>query len=151
MINKQKAPRFSTRGIGISLNPIIEQNFYDQDTTTPPKYKPETLQRLADLDLEAFVKDLIVDAMSHALPGQWERRAQVLEWARPQPSDYIGLATSEEIAAQDKRLTKAAAACRLHAAMLRGDDLLSPEYAQDILIYQGMSLGQPLQAIKEVA
>lgn len=78
---------------------------------------------LAGLDLAAHTNDLLVDAISSALPGQWEARARIFEDCRPKPGDYLG---SDPSAAQrvDRRCARSAAACRLHAALLRGDDIL---------------------------
>ena len=85
---------------------------------------------LAGLDLGSHVGDLVRDAISTALPAQWEARARVFEDCRPRPGDYLGL---DPGAAQriDRRCAVSAAQCRLHAAVLRGDDILDPEHAAD--------------------
>ena len=86
---------------------------------------------LAGLDLAAHTNDLLVDAIGSALPAQWEARARVFEDCRPRPGDYLG-ADPRAAAGVDARCARSAAACRLHAAMLRGDDLLDAHHAGDL-------------------
>lgn len=78
---------------------------------------------LAGLDLGSHVGDLVRDAISTALPAQWEARARVFEDCRPRPGDYLGR-DPQAAARVDARCARSAAACRLHAALLRGDDIL---------------------------
>jgi len=78
---------------------------------------------LAGLNLAAHTNDLLADAIGSALPGQWEARARVFESCRPKPGDFLGSDPSAA-ARIDARCARSAAACRLHAAVLRGDDLL---------------------------
>lgn len=142
MNTNAKAPR-TTTGSQESYTPSIEQAFdYEQTRERyipQPRFMPEVVQTLESIDLEAFTKDLISDAIASALPRQWEKRAQVFEWARPRPDDFNGQASEFEIAKRDKDLAATAAACRLHAAMLRGDDLLSPRFSSDIQTYLGIT------------
>jgi hypothetical protein len=86
---------------------------------------------LAGLDLGSHVGDLVRDAIGSALPAQWEARARVFETCRPRPGDYLG---TDPGAAQriDHRCAVSAAQCRLHAALLRGDDLLDVRHAGDL-------------------
>ncbi|MEA5053738.1 MAG: hypothetical protein VB093_09900 [Propionicimonas sp.] len=86
---------------------------------------------LAGLDLGAHVGDLVRDAIGSALPTQWEARARVFEDCRPKPDDFLGSDPSAA-ARVDARCARSAAACRLHAAMLRGDDLLDDHHADDL-------------------
>ena len=86
---------------------------------------------LAGLDLGAHRDGLIADAISSALPGQWEARARILEDCRPRPGDFLGSDPSAA-ARIDARCARSAAACRLHAALLRGDDLLGLEHRDDL-------------------
>lgn len=88
---------------------------------------------LAGLDLGAHRDDLVADAIGSALPAQWEARARVFEDCRPRPGDYLG---TDPTAAQriDRRCAVSAAQCRLHAAVLRGDDILDPEHAADLAL-----------------
>ena len=86
---------------------------------------------LAGLDLAAHTNDLLADAIGSALPAQWEARARIFEDGRPKPGDYLG--TDPGAAQQvDRRCARSAAACRLHAALLRGDDLLDSEHHDDL-------------------
>lgn len=94
---------------------------------------------LEGLDLEDMLKRLIQDAVGVALPAQWQRRAEVFEHARPRPGDYFGQATEADLEALDRRNALTAAQCRLHAALLRGDDLLSDELAADVSLVCGVN------------
>jgi len=92
---------------------------------TATLFSPQAQVRraLAGLDLGSHVGDLVRDAIGSALPAQWEARARVFEDCRPRPGDYLG---TDPGAAQrvDRRCARSAAACRLQAALLRGDDIL---------------------------
>ena len=100
---------------------------------TATLFSPQAQVRraLAGLDLAAHRDGLIADAISSALPGQWEARARIFEDCRPRPGDYLG---TDPGAAQriDHRCAVSAAQCRLHAALLRGDDLLDVRHAGDL-------------------
>ena len=91
-----------------------------------------TRNALEELDLSGMVRRLLQDAFTAAIPGQWERRARVFESCRPRPGDYTGAATRDELDALDHRNAVSAAQCRMHAAMLRGDDLLGLEHRDDL-------------------
>ncbi len=93
-----------------------------------------TRNALEELDLSGMVRRLLQDAFTAAIPGQWERRARVFESCRPRPGDYTGAATRGDLAVLDRRNAVIAAQCRLHAAMLRGDDLLDEHYAADVAL-----------------
>ena len=99
-----------------------------------------TRNALEELDLSGMVRRLLQDAFTAAIPGQWERRARVFESCRPRPGDYTGAATRAELDALDRRNAVSAAQCRMHAAMLRGDDLTSPEHAADVALLAGVTL-----------
>ena len=94
---------------------------------------------LEGIDLEQAARRLIREAIAEALPTQWERRARVFESCRPRPGDYTGAATRDDLAALDHRNAVSAAQCRMHAAMLRGDDLTSPEHAADVALLAGVT------------
>ena len=100
-------------------------------TTTLFSPQAQVRHALAGLNLGAHVDDLVADAIGSALPAQWEARARVFEDCRPKPGDYLG---SDPSAAQrvDRRCARSAAACRLHAALLRGDDILEAHYRDDL-------------------
>ena len=100
-------------------------------TTTLFSAQAQVRHALAGLNLGAHVDDLVADAIGSALPAQWEARARIFEDCRPKPGDYLG---SDPSAAQrvDRRCARSAAACRLHAALLRGDDLLDADHAGDL-------------------
>lgn len=95
-------------------------------------------QRIARRALEAgadplaILRGAVLEAIASALPSQWDRRAEVLEAARPRPGDYFGKATLADLDARDRRLAADAARCRLHAAALRGDDLTDGRHAADV-------------------
>lgn len=92
---------------------------------------------LEGIDLEQAARRLIREAIAEALPTQWERRAGVLESCRPRPGDFHGSASDADLAALDQRNSVSAAQCRLHAALLRGDDLLDPRHAADVALVIG--------------
>jgi hypothetical protein len=100
---------------------------------TATLFSPQAQVRraLAGLDLGSHVGDLVRDAIGSALPAQWEARARVFEDCRPRPGDYLGR-DPQAAAGVDARCARSAAACRLHAAMLRGDDLLGSEHHDDL-------------------
>ena len=102
---------------------------------TATLFSPQAQVRraLAGLDLGAHRDDLVADAISTVLPAQWKQRGRIFEDCRPRPGDYLGL---DPGAAQriDRRCAVSAAQCRLHAAVLRGDDILDPEHAADLAL-----------------
>lgn len=67
--------------------------------------------------LAHFQARVIQDALAAALAATWERRAAAFDAARPRPGDFTGLATPEDLAAQDQRLAAIASACRARAAV----------------------------------
>ncbi len=99
-----------------------------------------TRNALEELDLSGMVRRLLQDAFTAAIPGQWERRARVFESCRPRPGDYTGAATRGDLAVLDRRNALIAAQCRLHAAMLRGDDLLDERHAADVALVDSMAV-----------
>lgn len=94
-----------------------------------------TRNAIADIDLEPMARRLLAEAFTSAIPGQWEARARVFESCRPKRGDYFGRATRAQVAAQDQRMAELAAACRLHAALLRGDDLNKFTHLLDVATY----------------
>ena len=91
-------------------------------TATLFSAQAQVRRALAGLDLAAHTNDLLADAIGSALPGQWEARARTFEGCRPKPGDYLG-SDPGAAARIDTRCARSAAACRLHAALLRGDDI----------------------------
>lgn len=74
---------------------------------------------LAVLDAEHMMHRAVGDMVQAASANQWERRAEVFEWARPRPGDFNGRATPQDLAERDRRLVDTAARCRAHALVLR--------------------------------
>ena len=99
-----------------------------------------TRNALEELDLSGMVRRLLQDAFTAAIPGQWERRARVFESARPRPGDYLGASSAADLAALDRRNAVSAAQCRIHAAILRGDDLLGDRYAADLALVDNLAV-----------
>lgn len=64
---------------------------------------------------------VLQDALAEGLAVTFERRAALLEWARPRAGDFVGRSTDAEIAARDARLRADAERCRRHAALLLGE------------------------------
>ena len=75
---------------------------------------------LAAIDWEAVLRRFLQDAITAALPDQWDARSEVFEAARPHPDDFNGNATPAELAERDARNAATAQECRNHAAVLRG-------------------------------
>lgn len=77
-----------------------------------------------DSYMQHFRARVLQDALTEALAEHHLRRAMQLDAARPRPGDYTGAATPEQLAAQDERLSAAAAACRHRATLgLDADDI----------------------------
>jgi hypothetical protein len=70
------------------------------------------------VDVDHVARRAIQEAFGDQYAGQWLRRADVLEQARPRPGDFNGRASAEELAERDARLTADAERCRRHAALL---------------------------------
>lgn len=116
-------------------------------TSTPTMFSGQRATRnaIADIDLETMARRLLAEAFTSAIPGQWEARARAFESCRPKRGDYFGRATRAQVAAQDQRMAELAAACRLHAALLRGDDLHSFCHLFDVAVYIHGDPAEPLE------
>lgn len=77
------------------------------------------------MDIEQTVSDaayrIVVDVMLEATIAYWRRRADQLEWARPQPRDWFGQAVSADVLVRDMNLAETVLACRNHARLLAGE------------------------------
>jgi hypothetical protein len=62
-------------------------------------------------------KRAIQEALADGFAATYERRARLLEWARPRPSDYPGRCSEAELAERDRNLATAAALCRHRATL----------------------------------
>ncbi|GEM_PF-6692322 len=118
--------------------------------TAPSAHDPREAARAAiaaafeDDTLAQVFQRFLEDTLTSALPAQWERRAQTFEDARPKLDDFNGTTTDAELAERDLRLATTAAGCRLHAALLRGEDILTPAHADDFLLYaHGIKVDRP--------
>lgn len=67
--------------------------------------------------IEHFRKRVVQDALTEAMADYWNRRAAVMEWARPRPDEFHGEATTEQLREQWYRLTATAEACRQRATV----------------------------------
>lgn len=148
-------PGLATGGIEKSfLTPtesLAESTDIKAQGLTANSLKPSEVEdcKLFGFDLLALFERFIEECIKEALPRQWEKRAQVFEWARPRPDDFNGQASEFEIAKRDKDLAATAAACRLHAAVMRGESVLDPFNADDACLYAS-GLKAPHE-LKEVA
>lgn len=109
--------------------------------------KQAVKRALATIDWEQSQKRFLADVLASALPSQWDDRARTFEAARPKPDDYTGRASAQELSDLDARLAELAAGCRLHAAILRGDDLASPSLAADVALYDPDAWPSPLETV----
>ncbi|MGB3954726.1 MAG: hypothetical protein WBL05_05515 [Brooklawnia sp.] len=101
------------------------------------RWQSQARAALANIDWEAVQHRFLQDVLNAAMPQYWEARARVLEDARPRSTDFLGRATRAEVAAHDARLAADAARCRIQAALLRDDDLLSDHHATDVAMCLG--------------
>lgn len=71
-----------------------------------------------------FAARVAQEAFLDAERGYWERRARMLEWAMPQPGEFRGQATTEELLARRAQLQAEAQACRNRArvSLIGGDE-----------------------------
>ena len=67
--------------------------------------------------LAHFQARVLADCLSEATADYWERRAREFEAAAPQPGDFNGRATPEDLEARRRRCLSTAAACRARAAV----------------------------------
>lgn len=83
------------------------------------------MMNLADLPeyVEHFRQRILQDALTEATAAYWVRRAWQYERARPQPGQFTGQATAQEIAALDADLATKALNCRRKARLMLGGDL----------------------------
>ena len=65
--------------------------------------------------IDHFQARVCREAILEAEAATWERRAVMLEWARPRTGDWHGQATRAELRARYDLLTAQAQACRLRA------------------------------------
>jgi hypothetical protein len=76
---------------------------------------------MINIDLDHFRARVLQDALTEATAQYWLRRAEQLEAAAPKPDDYRGLASDEQLTNAWVQCITAAAACRRHAELIRGD------------------------------
>ena len=81
-----------------------------------------------NVDLNHFAARVLQDALTEAMAGHWDRRAQQWEAAAPCKGDYHGGASRTELLEAFERCQGIARACRSHAGLLRS---LAPEDISD--------------------
>jgi hypothetical protein len=75
-------------------------------------------------NVEHFRKRVAQDALAEATARYWNARAAVFESVLPQPGDFTGNATPQEVEAGRRRIIECAQACRNRASVsLIGGDL----------------------------
>lgn len=89
-----------------------------------------TQPTLPRVDVDQFVRRLLVDSMLEATRRYWLDRAETFEAAQSRVGDFTGLATPEQIQAQDERLSAIAQACRNAAFLCEHEDFRSIIVAQ---------------------
>lgn len=102
----------------------------------PPRIAPGTLPANY---LEQFTLRLLQDALAQATSGYWERRAAVLEDARPRPGEFHGRASREALRARWERLSADAQECRRHGDLFTHEDV-------DVDLLREV-IGLPLEAV----
>jgi hypothetical protein len=65
--------------------------------------------------------DLITECIEVGLAAQWRKRAEMFEWARPRPEDFLGRARRASVEETDRRLRELAQACRNRAEVIELD------------------------------
>lgn len=73
-----------------------------------------TVSQIVD-HLDHFQHRVVQDAIAEATGTYWRRRADMFEWARPRPGDYLGHATRERVDQIDAGLVRARDACLARA------------------------------------
>jgi hypothetical protein len=73
------------------------------------------------VDIDHFRARILQDALTEATAQYWLRRAGQFEAAAPQPTDYNGHATEEELAKAWVQCQTAAITCRRHAELIMQD------------------------------
>jgi hypothetical protein len=69
-------------------------------------------------DTHHFAYRVIQEAWDEATAAGWIRRAELYEWARPRPGDFVPThVTTEERTERYERLTELANACRARATL----------------------------------
>jgi hypothetical protein len=74
-----------------------------------------------NIDLDHFRARFLQDALTEATAQYWLRRAEQLDAAAPQPGDYNGHASQEQLAEAWVQCKTAAIACRWHAELIMED------------------------------
>lgn len=92
----------------------------------------DTGPRVGRVDVAAFGRRLVLDAVADASANQWEARARLFEAARPRPDDFHGRASVDDLRRRWIDLTEAAAACRARAAVIRSGDDAAVDLAVDV-------------------
>ena len=93
----------------------------DGSTITAIRYRDRACVIDVAVDVDGWRFRALMECWQYAAAETWERRAALLEWARPKPTDFVGHSTAQERAERDAELAAAAQACRAHAQLLRGE------------------------------
>jgi hypothetical protein len=73
---------------------------------------------MISIDIDHFRARILQDALTEATAAYWLHRAEQFEAAAPQPTDYSGHASQEELAEAWVRCKTAAITCRRHAELI---------------------------------
>lgn len=79
------------------------------NVTSPVEILPERIDR--------FVHDVLTEILLAADRLWWLRKAEEFDRAKPEPGQFVGLATREQLSAQWQRLDETARACRARAEL----------------------------------
>jgi hypothetical protein len=101
--------------------------------------------------LEHFARRVLQDAMTSATAAYWRRRADTLEAAAPQPGDYRGHATDEELEEARTRCRAVAAACRAHADVILagGPEPISPDVVDTFREAEDRIARHPIEPLED--
>jgi hypothetical protein len=73
---------------------------------------------MINIDLDHFRARILQDALTEATAAYWLRRAEQFEAAAPQPTDYSGHASQEQLTKAWVQCQTAASTCRRHAELI---------------------------------
>jgi hypothetical protein len=73
---------------------------------------------MINIDIDHFRARVLQDALTEATAQYWIHRAQQFEAAAPQPSDYNGQASYEQLLEAWAQCLATAFACRRHAELI---------------------------------
>ncbi|MDP9822773.1 hypothetical protein [Nocardioides massiliensis] len=82
---------------------------------------------MSDDYFDQMAARFVQDALSQGIAATWERRARMIEWARPTPQDFPGQSTELELRRKWHELTLIARNCRHRATLALEDQTIAED------------------------